>query len=214
MEAPAPLEVVVFIDAQNVYRDARRAFFDDQGPSVLGQIDATKYGQFLATRVSAHLGRAVTLKQVRVYAGRPDGGREPISAAAMERQVAVWEAAGVVVSQRPLRYPQDWPATKAQQKGVDVQLSTDLVQLYFRSVYNIGIVASTDTDMRPAVEAVLELAGTTPEYPPVFTCAWNSPTLNKRLWLIGRPLHCFYLRRPDYDAVHDPARYGPPKPSK
>lgn len=216
MESPEePPGVVVFIDAQNVYRDARRAFFDEDAPSVCGQIDPVKYSRLLTRRVGTQLGRPAALRQVRIYTGRPDAAREPVSAAATARQVAAWEAATrVVVSQRPLRYPPDWPTTKAQQKGVDVQLATDLVQLYLRGFYQVGVVASTDTDMRPGVESVLEIAGAESPFPPVFACAWNSPKLNNRLWLIGRSLYCFHLRRPDYDSVMDPTRYGPPKTSK
>lgn len=203
--------MIVFIDAQNVYRDARRAFFDEDAPSVAGQVDARKYSELLVGRVASHLGRSCELKQIRMYAGRPDAAREPVSASSMDRQVAAWEALGVVVSQRPLRYPSDWPNTKAQQKGVDVQMAADLVQLYLRQVYDIGVLATTDTDLRPAVESVIEIAGNDRAYPAVFTCAWNSPRLNKRLWLIARPLYCFFLRKPDYDAVCDPIRYGPPR---
>jgi uncharacterized LabA/DUF88 family protein len=206
-----PLRVVVFIDAQNVYRDARRAFFDEDAPSAAGQVDARKYSELLVGRVATYLGRTCELRQIRMYAGRPDAAREPISASSMERQVTAWEALNVVVSQRPLRYPSDWPNTKAQQKGVDVQIGTDLVQLYLRQAYDIGVVATTDTDLRPAVEAVMEIAGTERAYPALFTCAWNSPRLNKRLWLIGRPLYCFFLRMADYDAVCDSTRYGPPR---
>lgn len=212
VEAAEPLRVIVFVDAQNVYRDARRAFFEEGAPSVRGQTDARKYGELLVGRTAAYLGRACALKQVRVYTGRPDAAKEPVAASSTERQVAAWEAQGVVVSQRPLRYPPDWPATKAQQKGVDVQMGADIGLLYLRDVYDVGIVATTDTDLRPAVESVIEIAGGAPkDHPPVFTCAWNSPRLKKRLWLIARPLYCFYLSRADYDAVEDPTRYGPPK---
>jgi uncharacterized LabA/DUF88 family protein len=215
VEDPAAVRLVVFVDTQNVYRDARRAFFNTvppapPAPSAKGQTDALKYGELLRSRVEGHIGRTVALEQIRMYCGKPDAAREPISAAAMERQVAAWESAGAVVCQRPLRYAPDWPATKAQQKGVDVQLSTDLVQLHLRGLYDTAVVASTDTDMRPALESVLEIAGNR-EYPVVFACAWISPTQKSRMWLPGRPLYCFNLGRADYDAVEDPTRYGPPK---
>jgi uncharacterized LabA/DUF88 family protein len=206
-----PLRVFVFVDAQNVYRDARRAFFSEGDPSSFGQIHVGKYGLHLTKLVEGHVQQPCALAQVRIYSGQPDPIREPVAASSTERQVTAWEVQGAIVSRRPLRYPSDWPATKAQQKGVDVQMSLDLAQFYQRDLYDIGIVATTDTDMRPAVESVLDIAGPDCKYPPVFTCAWNSPVLNRRLWLMGRPLFCFYLRRADYDAVADLTRYGPPK---
>jgi uncharacterized LabA/DUF88 family protein len=211
VEVPARnVRLLVLVDAQNVYRDARRAFFNDQGPSIRGQVAAERYSQLLRQRVTEYLKRDTDLIETRMYAGKPDAAREPTAAAAMERQVAAWEKAGVVVCQRPLRYPPDWPATKAQQKGVDVQLSTDLVQLYLRDFYDIAVVASTDTDMRPALESVLEIAGKR-EFPVVTVAAWHSEALRTRLWLPGRPLYCFQLNRTDYDAVADATRYGPPR---
>lgn len=216
VEARAALRLLVFVDAQNVYRDARRAFFEATAPaappaSIKGQVHAMRYGALLRSRVEAHLERPIALEQVRMYTGKPDAAREPAPAAAMERQVSAWESLGAVVCQRPLRYPSDWPAARAQQKGVDVQLSIDLVQLYLRESYDVAVVASTDTDMRPAIESVIEIAGTPREYPAVFACAWNSATHKTRLWLPGRPLYCFYLHRADYDLVEDPTRYGAPK---
>jgi len=38
-----------------------------------------------------------------------------------------WQQDGVIVVQRPLRYPKAWPAEKAQDKGADVVLAVDFV---------------------------------------------------------------------------------------
>lgn len=213
--APIPLGVVFFIDSQNVYMDARDAFFTDANGNSLahsrsdGQIDPKKYAELVLPKIQGHLGAPCRLLQVRAYSGRPDSVKEPKTASANAKQVAAWEAAGVVVSQRPLRYPRDWPNTRAQQKGVDVQIATDLVQLYLSNFYDVAMLASTDTDLRPAVEEVQALAKSRGvAHSPIFVTAWNSPALNKRLWLIGRPLYCFFLHRADYEAVADSIGYS------
>lgn len=182
-----------------------------RAPGVRGQIRVDKYGALLASRLAVRLGHACELTQVRVYAGKPDPMREGIAAAAMDKQVAAWIAVGAVVSQRPLRYPNDWPKTPAQQKGVDVQLAIDLVLLHTNKFYDVAIVASTDTDLRPAAEMVLDVAGAYAVPAPIAAGAWNSPTQNSRLWLVARPLWCIYLQRADYDQVEDTSHYGPPK---
>jgi hypothetical protein len=50
--------------------------------------------------------------------------------------------------QRPLRYPKAWPAERAQEKGVDVALAVDFVMLAVTGAHDVGILVSTDTDLR------------------------------------------------------------------
>lgn len=84
---------VVFIDAQNMYRGARRAFF--------APTDAHMFGQFhpraLGERVASHgrPGDARQLVEVRIYSGRPNPTRSPKTYAAHMRQCAAWETSGV-----------------------------------------------------------------------------------------------------------------------
>lgn len=42
-----PLKARVFIDGQNVYNDARRAFHSPRDPGWYGQYDPWKYGELL-----------------------------------------------------------------------------------------------------------------------------------------------------------------------
>jgi uncharacterized LabA/DUF88 family protein len=73
------------------------------------------------------------------------------------KQRTAWERRGVKVFARPLRYPRKWPSEKALEKGVDVALAVDLVFNAARRYYDVAVVASTDTDLVPALEAVCEL---------------------------------------------------------
>jgi hypothetical protein len=130
--------------------------------------------------------------------------RQPQSYAAYQRQRAAWEAADCRVFARPLRYPKDWPNSRAEQKGVDTALAVDLVFGSARRFYDLAIVASTDTDLVPALEAVSDMQrawGT----PRIEVASW-SPT-RKRLRVDGARIWCHWLSEDDYTAVRDETNY-------
>lgn len=195
----------MFIDAQNVYRDARRSFFQETDSSNLGQVDHAKLATLLAERGIAPPGKTRVLEECRVYVGIPSSARQPHANAARLRQKAAWEKAGAKVFGRPLQYPKDWPQHKEQEKGVDVALAVDFVFNAARKNFDIGILVSTDTDLVPALEAgdSLYRAWGTPK---IEVASWKPS--RKRLQVPGRPLWCHLLERADYDLVKDETRYG------
>lgn len=201
MGEPRRCRVVVFVDLSNAFRDLQRAFCSEPYGARDGQFDPMKLARMLAGRGPDF--ETWTLEQVRVYGGRPNPEREPYAAKAQNSQEATWMAAGIVPRFRPLQYPDDWPAQKARQKGVDVELAIDVVTMA-RAEYDIGIVVSTDTDLVPALEAVDRLRGTdsSPR-----TCVVGYEGLLKRLRIKARNLYCFPLSRADYDSVHDHTDY-------
>jgi uncharacterized LabA/DUF88 family protein len=200
----APLRVWVFIDAQNLYRDARDAFHAHTAPSSFGQVDPRRFGLLLAARSSARDPRPRRLEEVRIYTGTPSSSKEPKTSAAHMRQRQAWERQGVKVLARPLRYPKGWPSQKAVEKGVDVALAVDMVFNAARRRYDVGIVASTDTDLLPALEAVSELRSAQGQ-PQVEVTCWSP--LAKRLRLHSYPLLCHRLDRRDYESVRDQRNY-------
>ena len=58
---------------------------------------------------------------------------------------------------RDLRYPAGWPAQPAQEKGIDVALAVDFVMMAARREFDVGVLFSSDTDLVPALEAVVAL---------------------------------------------------------
>lgn len=93
-----------------------------------------------------------------MYRGRPDALKDARGYAANLRQSAIQEGRGqgkVRFITRTLRYPSDWPTSKPQEKGIDVALAVDFVAMAVRGEYDIGIIVSTDTDLIPALEAVI-----------------------------------------------------------
>jgi hypothetical protein len=94
------------------------------------------------------------LAGVRIYRGRPESNRDPKGDGANLRQCTEWERGGANVITRTLRYPPGWPEEKPEEKGIDVALAMDFHAMAVRGEYDIGILMSTDTDLKPAVKGV------------------------------------------------------------
>src|SRR4051812_33793774 len=121
--------VVVFIDAQNLYNDARRAFCRRTDPATHGQVDPMRLGRLLVSKKPHGAEEGRTLEEVRVYRGRPDSTKESKTYGAHMRQCDAWEKDGANVITRPLRYPGDWPDSPPEEKGVDVAIAVDMVTM-------------------------------------------------------------------------------------
>lgn len=195
--------LVLFIDAQNVYHSARGAFFPDPTSHLEGQVDPLRIGQLIASRGPAGSNRV--LHEVRIYTGRPESSKQPRAYGAHMKQCAAWERSGCVVIPRTLRYPFAWPRRPAEEKGIDVALAIDFVMGAVDGAYDIGVIFSTDTDLRPALEVVAgRFAGTRRAE----VAAWRSPTANRRLSVQGRSIWCHFLDQADYSLVHDATDYN------
>ncbi len=173
----------------------------------MGQIDPMKYAQFI--RDSAPAGSMRHVEQVRLYTGLPDPNKEPKTYGACLKQINVWQQAHVKVISRPLKYPSNWPMEKARQKGVDVALAIDFVALALDGKYDVGVIASTDTDLKPALEYVQQ------KCPYCFTevTSWDAKSFgsfpyNTRLSIPGKNLWCTWVRKSNYDQIADLTDYN------
>jgi uncharacterized LabA/DUF88 family protein len=208
--------MTVFVDYQNVYMRAREAFGrGDRLDFTFGQIYPRRLGVRLR-QLAADAGKDRVLQQVRVYRGEPDALRSPTGQAACQRQVAVWSAQpGVQAFTRPLSYrptrwengrPVDW---EAREKGIDVMLAVDMVIGAARDEFDVALLASADTDLLPAAEAVLD-TGKWVEF-----AAWRPDTgYASHLRVEGRPTWCHHLRRRDFELVADRTDYTRMPPSE
>jgi uncharacterized LabA/DUF88 family protein len=107
---------------------------------------------------------------------------------------------------RTLRYPPDWPQARAQEKGIDVALAVDFVQMAMAGEYDVGVIMSTDTDLRPALEAVLRLRSQ--GGPVCEVAAWaRAGCHGPRLSLPSANIWCHWLSEADYLSVADPTDY-------
>jgi NYN domain len=195
------MQVVVFVDYQNVLNGARESFHIRPFSGTAGQIDPLKLGLMITSR---GLGDR-ELKEVRVYRGRPDSQKDPKTYGANLRQSERQLQRGggkVKVIPRTLRYPPDWPQTPAQEKGIDVTLAVDFVQMAVFGEYDVGVIMSTDTDLKPALETVLRLPSD--KRPLCEVAAWTNPHGHaRRLSVTSAKIWCHWLDEADYLSVAD-----------
>jgi uncharacterized LabA/DUF88 family protein len=202
--------VVVFVDYQNVYMQARRCFRALTAGTPTGQIDPLRLGSLLVQR-SASGGE---LQQVRVYRGQPHPVRDARAFSPFKAQVDTWHDLDprVRLLTRPLRYPRDWPRSRPQEKGIDVLLAIDFVQMAVQREYDVGILMSHDTDLAPALEAVVRLGSgaTGQSVPRCEVAAWAGSRSPQRLRVPGAAIWCHYLTAADFAIVADARDYRRP----
>jgi uncharacterized LabA/DUF88 family protein len=191
--------VVVFMDYQNVHGWARRQFLDYGSDPAEGHVDPLRVGQYLCERRS----RESSLKQVRVYRGRPNPERQPGAAGANDRQTAVWERSPLVkVVRRNIRYPHDWPTSPAEEKGIDVAIAVDMIHLAFMDkTIDAIILFSSDTDLMPAIELIHKSGACHIE-----VASWSK---GNRLRLDGTQLPwCHSINEANFRTLEDTADYS------
>lgn len=203
-----PKRLVLFIDNQNFYNGARRAFFNKDDPNYYGQFDPMKLGGLICARGVPGITRQ--LQEVRLYIGRPDATKDPKTYGPHMRQCAVWGKAGVTVISRTLRYPPDWPYSKAQEKGVDVALAVDFVAMAIDKKYDVGVIASTDSDLRPALEYVYKKCSLSCR---VEAAAWVSSREKSVLSIPGKKIWCHRMDAGEYYVVGDLTDYRVSSPA-
>jgi hypothetical protein len=202
--------VVVFLDWQNVYKGAREAFCALGAPHWEGQVRPVA----LAEHLVADSPFDRRLQEVRIYRGQPDGKLDPRGYAASRRQHAAWQRSPLVtLITRPLRYPRGWPATaglgdRPQEKGIDVALALDFALMAVGGEYDVGIMMSTDTDMKPALEAVITMRRS--PAPRAEVAGWSvpPPRWSRRLSISSRNLYCHWVGKDVYDQIADTVDYS------
>lgn len=149
------MRIAVYIDWQNVYNAARRAFGLQGAVSEEGQVRPYRVAQILA----AGNGRGTDgdLVRVEVHRGLPSASRDPVGYGANRRQSAAWmtENEEIVIPRlRPLRYPPDYPREPAEEKGIDVQLALAAVEHVIGRppLCDVAVIFSHDTDLVPVVQ--------------------------------------------------------------
>jgi uncharacterized LabA/DUF88 family protein len=205
--------VAVFIDYQNTYMRARTAFGDVRlDPFTFGQVFPRRLAVLLKQK-GEEADPTRTLVGVRVYRGEPDAQRSPVGQAACQRQVRFWNAQKLVTAiTRPLHYLEtDWNSAGAptkwlpREKGIDVLLAIDMAMGAVQDEYDTAVLMSADTDLVPALEAVLELGKR------VEVASWRPESFwGSRLTVPGRNVWCHWLSRQDFEMVRDDADYTQP----
>jgi hypothetical protein len=206
---------MVFLDYQNAYRTVRGAYFDHElDPHWYGQLNPLALGQHLAA--DSPFDRE--LAEVRIYRGLPSSKRDPKGYGAARRQITRWDAMrGVTVVTRAIRYPHGWPDDcgdeRPQEKGIDVALALDFAMMGERGQYDVGILVSGDTDLKPALESVAYARRDNGEGARAEVAAWSAEgKRGRRLAIDGVNLFCHWMGRDVYDQVCDLQDYNQPLP--
>jgi hypothetical protein len=94
---------------------------------------------------------------------------------------------------------------KAEEKGIDVKMALDIVTMAIDDSYDIGVVVSSDTDLHPAIEYVLNSSKLSKR---IEVAAWYSSSYRSRLSLPGVRIWCHQLDRSIYDRLADNTDYA------
>ena len=141
---PRPPRAVAFVDGQNLYHGARRAF---------GHRD-----QHLDIVCLAHAvcePRGWRLLQTRYYTGLPSHRISPEWHRFWSAELRRWQAQGVQVYSRPLRYRRRTVldesgrprvAVVGEEKGIDVRISLDVIQMAIDCEFDVALLLSQDQD--------------------------------------------------------------------
>lgn len=194
--------VMVFVGYENMHRCAGHEFGIDSGhfwPHLLGQC--------LIERRNTNLDRESHFASVRVYRGLPVARLQPEANVANQAQAAAWRSVcpngtDLTLTCRPLRYPDDFPKRRGQEKGIDVALAVDLEQFTYQSAYDVAIACSHDSDLAPALD-VVRLVSTVAHHLEI--ASWDT---YRRISYSGdadKP-RCHRLKRDDFDRAVDATR--------
>lgn len=89
--------------------------------------------------------------------GRPDPNHQPTVAAFNDAQKSYWERdRRVQVIRRQLNY-RGWPQLPPQEKRIDVAIAVDMIHTAMRRQYDALVLFSSDTDLLPALETIVQL---------------------------------------------------------
>ncbi len=78
---------------------------------------------------------------------------------------------------RPLRYDPYDPTARPIEKGIDVQIAIGALEAVLTEACDVAVVFSHDTDLLPAIEAIVRLRGPSA----VETASWSSDRFPYRL---------------------------------
>lgn len=188
------LRVSVFIDGQNFYRGARNAFFiDDKVPSPCGNFFPDALAELLVARTPGRW-----LDDTRLYTGIPSTAHNAVAAAAQQSRFDTYKRRGATIRSRPLNHSTDPP----REKGIDVLLAIDFLELALDNKFDVAIICSADTDLIPAIEAVRRRRPSKI----VEVANWYAPPhFQSMLHVAGVAKH--HLTWDDYKAVFDRRNY-------
>jgi uncharacterized LabA/DUF88 family protein len=200
------MKATLFIDYQNTYMLARRYFSGaNHAPSYFGQF----YPAFLAQKIIDKNPMITQLKEIRIYRGLPLASYDKKGHVSAMTQIKFWtKDPRISVITRPLSYRRisgsDVPRKIMMEKGIDVSLAIDFVTQAIKGEYDLGIIFSSDTDLKPA----LEFVNSDNVEAKAQVAAWRPDQGNyPRLSTGNNQPYCHWLYSNDYFDVADQTKY-------
>ncbi len=214
----ADLRTAVVLDYQNMHLSGSEIF--RARPLHSSLLDPSRFAnQLIAARNRDEQSqdRAV-LATVEVFRGRPGNLRETERYNIVQRQQANWQRdPRVTVTLRSLRYERIAAAPGAKQfraieKGIDVLCALALLRLARSPEIDLVILASHDSDLKPALDQAIDLGDARIE-----TCSWFSPRLGPQFRQLRptapRAVWNTRLDLTDFRRAADPTDYSRRRPA-
>ena len=153
---PAVKRAVAFVDGQNLFHAAKRAFghsYPNYDVRALAAATATAKGW--------------SLTEVRFYTGIPDPADNATWNAFWIAKLAQMGRLGVHVYSRPLRYrnksvrlPDGTTHVflNGEEKGIDVRLAIDVIRLAHANIFDVALIFSQDQDLSEVADEIRHIA--------------------------------------------------------
>ena len=194
------METIVFIDGQNLYHRARDAWAPDppvqHTPYSWPSYDVEKLAAWIIRRVPGRV-----LKQIRFYTGVPNSSgteRNRFWHGFWTNKLRHLRNRGVYVYTGHVN-------PGGQEKGVDVSLAIDLIQLTHERSYDTAVIVSQDWDFGPAVRLARKIAhgqGRALDFESVFPLnPQNRRGVPGTTWI--------HIDQRTYDSFYDPTEFRP-----
>jgi uncharacterized LabA/DUF88 family protein len=194
---------VVFVDGQNLFHAARKAF-------------GYGYPNYDVAALSAALcdSQGWLLAGARFYTGIPDATDDERWHQFWNAKLAAMGRQGVVVVSHPLRYRNrvvklpdgsDYTLVTGEEKGIDVRIALDVIAGAHRQDYDVALVLSQDQDLSEVAEEIRTMSREQGRWIkvasafPVSSAASNRRGINKTDWIpIPRSVYDSCLDRREY----------------
>jgi uncharacterized LabA/DUF88 family protein len=207
--------VLVFIDGQNAYKSCERLY--EHGPT---------HPMLLADRLRE--GRR--LVGVRYFTGVPNPNIDPDGRKRRDLRHNLMRRTGVTVVERQLRYRWEWgfdstalpdpmksrgktqevevwPYQRAREKGIDLAIGLDAIDLALTGYMDVAIIVSSDNDLCEAARMVHQATIAKKSRVSVEAALFSDA---KKPILLKYYDHTRQLRRGDFEAAKDSFDYGAP----
>lgn len=211
----AELRTAVILDYQNMHLSGAELYrTNPRKPLHESLLDPTRFANQLLSARNKAAGPAAdraVLDRVEVFRGLPSNRRHPERYNRSQAQRANWlRDPRVTVTLRPVRMERIAAIgpnnVRAIEKGVDVLCALALVRLAASPGIDLVILASHDSDLKPALDDAIDLGRARVE-----TCAWFHPRLGISFRQLRphapRSARHTRLDVDDFTAAHDPTPY-------